>query len=67
MFSSPVAIADESGSDMLRYGVIAMMIACFLIVEFMALGGVLDGLSSLAMFGAADAPSCGLTSFGQDL
>ncbi len=67
MFSSPVAVADESGSDALRYSVIAMMIACFLIVEFMALGGVLDGLSSKAVFGTTDSPSCGLTSFGQDL
>ena len=67
MFSSPVAVADESGSDALRYGVIATVIADLLIVEFMALGGVLDGLSGLAVFDATEAPSCGLTSFGQDL
>jgi hypothetical protein len=64
MFSSSVAVADESVSKALLYSVIATMIACLLIVEFMVLGGVLDGLSDLTLF---DAPSCGLTSFGQDL
>ena len=67
MFSSSVAVADESGSNALRYSVMATVIACLLIVEFMALGGVLDGLSDLAVFGTTDAPSCGLTSFGQDV
>ena len=67
MFSSPVAVADENGSDALRYDVIATVIAGLLIVEFMALGGTLDGLSGLAVFGMTDAPSCGLTSFGQDI
>jgi hypothetical protein len=62
MFSSPVAVADESASNALRYSLMATVIACLLIVEFMALGGVFDGLSGLA-----DAPSCGLTSFGQDV
>ncbi len=67
MFSSSVAVADESGSNVLRYAVMATVIAFLLIVEFMALGGVLDGLSDLAVFGTTDAPSCGLTSFGQDV
>ncbi len=67
MFSSSVADADESGSNVLCYAVMATVIACILVVEFMALGGVLDGLSDLAVFGTTDAPSCGLTSFGQDV
>ena len=44
MFSSSVAVADESGSNVLCYAVMATVIACLLVVEFMALGGVLDGL-----------------------
>ena len=64
MFSSAVAVADESVSKALLYSVMAAVIACLLIVEFMVLGGMLDGLSDLALF---DAPSCGLTSFGQDV
>ena len=67
MFSSSVAVADESGSNVLCYAVMATVIACLLVVEFMALGGVLDGLSDLAVFGTTDAPSCGLTSFGRDV
>ncbi len=67
MFSSSVAVADESGSNVLCYAVMAIVIACLLVVEFMALGGVLDGLSDLAVFGTTDAPSCGLTSFGRDV
>ncbi len=67
MFSSSVAVADESGSNVLCYAVMATVIAFLLIVEFMALGGVLDGLSDLAVFGTTDAPSCGLTSFGRDV
>ncbi len=67
MYSSSVAVADESGSNGLCYGVIATVIAFLLIVEFMALGGGLEGLSNLAVFGSIDAPSCGLTSFGQDV
>jgi hypothetical protein len=45
----------------------ATVIALLLVVEFMALGGVLEGLSNVAVFGTTDAPSCGLTSFGQDV
>ena len=67
MFSSSVAVADESGSNVLCYAVMATVIAFLLVVEFMALGGVLEGLSDLAVFGTTDAPSCGLTSFGQDV
>ena len=67
MFSSSVAVADESGSNVLCYAVMATVIALLLVVEFMALGGVLDGLSDLAVFGTTDAPSCGLTSFGRDV
>ncbi len=52
---------------MLCYGVIASVIAFLLIVEFMALGGGIEGLSNVAVFGTTDAPSCGLTSFGQDV
>ena len=67
MFSSSVAVADDSRSNVLCYSVIATLIAFLLIVEFMVLGGGLDGLSSMAVFGSIDAPSCGLTSFGQDV
>ncbi|MCH8092537.1 MAG: hypothetical protein IID53_03565 [Proteobacteria bacterium] len=67
MFSSSVAVADESGSNVLCYAVMATVIASLLIVEFMALGGVLEGLSIVALFDMIDAPSCGLTSFGQDV
>ncbi len=67
MFSSSVAVADESGSNVLCYAVMATVIACLLVVEVMALGGVRDGLSDRAVFGTTDAPSCGLTSFGQDV
>ncbi len=67
MFSSSVAVADESGSNVLCYAVMATVIAFLLIVEFMVLGGGLEGLSNMAVFGSIDAPSCGLTSFGQDV
>ena len=67
MFSSSVAVADESGSNVLCYAVMATVIAFLLVVEFMALGGVLEGLSNVAVFGTTDAPSCGLTSFGPDV
>ena len=67
MFSSSVAVVDESGSNVLCYAVMATVIAFLLIVEFMALGGVLEGLSNIAVFDMIDAPSCGLTSFGQDV
>ncbi len=67
MFSSSVAVADESRSNVLCYAVMATVIAFLLIVEFMALGGVLEGLSNMAVFATIDAPSCGLTSFGQDV
>ncbi len=67
MFSSSVAVADESGSNVLCYAVMATVIAFLLIVEFMALGGVLDGLSNIGVFRMIEGPSCGLTSYGQDL
>ncbi len=56
---------DESNT--LRYSVIATVIGSLLVVEVMALGGVLEGLSNIGVFRMIEGPSCGLTSFGQDL
>ena len=54
-------------SNTLRYSIIATVVGCLLVVEVMALGGVLEGLSNIGVFRMIEGPSCGLTSFGQDL
>ena len=54
-------------TNTLRYGIIATVVGFLLVVEVMALGGVLDGLSNIGVFRMIEGPSCGLTSFGQDL
>ena len=57
----------KSETNTLRYSVIATVVGFLLVVEVMALGGVLDGLSNIGVFRMIEGPSCGLTSFGQDL
>ncbi len=54
-------------TNTLRYSIIATVVGFLLVVEVMALGGVLEGLSNIGVFRMVDGPSCGLTSFGQDL
>lgn len=54
-------------SNTLRYSIIAAVVGCLLLVEVMALGGVLDGLANIGVFRMIEGPSCGLTSFGQDV
>ncbi len=54
-------------SSTVRYSVIATVVGFLLVVEVMALGGVLEGLSNIGVFRMIEGPSCGLTGFGQDL
>ncbi len=68
-------ILPEDGSEpprreetnTLRYSIIATVVGFLLLIEVMALGGVLEGLSNIGVLRAIDAPSCGLTTFGQDV
>ncbi len=54
-------------TNTLRYSIIATVVGFLLLVEVMALGGVLDGLSNIGVFRMIEGPSCGPTSFGQDV
>ena len=54
-------------TNTLRYGIIATVVGFLLLIEVMALGGVLEGLSNIGVFRMIEGPSCGLTSFGQDV
>ena len=54
-------------TNTLRYSIIATVVGFLLLAEVMALGGVLDGLSNIGVFRIIEGPSCGLTSFGQDV
>ena len=54
-------------TNTLRYSIIATVVGLLLTAEVMALGGVLDCLSNIGVFRMIEGPSCGLTSFGQDL
>ncbi len=56
---------DETNT--LRYSIIATVVGFLLLIEVMALDGVLEGLSNIGVFRMIEGPSCGLTSFGQDL
>ena len=54
-------------TNTLRYSIIATVVGFLLVIEVMALGGVLEGLSNIGVFRMIEGPSCGLTSFGQDV
>ena len=58
---------EEDETNTLRYSIIATVVGFLLLIEVMALGGVLEGLSNIGVFGMIEGPSCGLTSFGQDV
>ncbi len=54
-------------TNTLRYSIIATVVGFLLLIEVMALGDVLEGLSNIGVFRMIEGPSCGLTSFGQDV